>query len=271
MNRRYVTAVRRGRKALGEVSPGKLPPIAAKLVELFDRRAISRAFRRGQEIISEGRPCTSIFLILEGVALRYRVLRDGQRQVLNILIPGDFAGALNCRFEKSIHTVKALTPTVIGTFPLSTLAGLFDSNPQFGTQLLWALFSELAIMSEHLTVIGRRSAQERVAHLLLELFVRFQSIGLADGDSFLLPLTQEMIGDALGLSVPYVNRLLQQLREDGLVDVEDKVVTIKDINALSSVADFDHSYLMPIQLATLFADRGVPPRMPAATGTWTAQ
>ena len=97
--------------------------------------------------------------------------------------------------------------------------------------------------AEHLIDVGRRSAVERVAHFLLELLTRLQVIGLADECSFRMPLTQKVIGDALGLSVPHVNRTLRQLRDDQLVSIEEHVVIIKDVEALSAIADFERSYL----------------------------
>ena len=102
--------------------------------------------------------------------------------------------------------------------------------------------------AEHLIDVGRRSALERVAHFLLELLTRLKIIGLADERSFRMPLTQELIADALGLSVPHVNRTLRQLREDELVSIEGSVVIIKNVEALSALADFEKSYLDQFRL-----------------------
>lgn len=96
--------------------------------------------------------------------------------------------------------------------------------------------------AEHLTSVGRRSAIERVAHFLLELQARFEVIGLTDGNSYPMPLTQELISDALGLSVPHVNRTLRQLREDGLLAIEGHRVVLSDRDALCALADFERGY-----------------------------
>jgi CRP-like cAMP-binding protein len=106
--------------------------------------------------------------------------------------------------------------------------------------------------AEHLIDVGRRSALERVAHFLLELLTRLQVIGLADERSYQMPLTQELIGDALGLSVPHVSRTLKQLREEDLVAIEGQQVIIKDVGALSRLADFERAYLSRFQLSELF-------------------
>ena len=216
----------------------------------------SRTLRPGQEIISEGKPCRSVFLITEGIVIRYRILRDGQRQILNFLLPGDFAGLTSCRFESALYSIKALTHATISPIPLAKLIENFGSHPRLAAKLFWSLSVESAILAEHLIAVGRRSAIERVAHLLLELFSRLRLAGLADKRSFRMPLTQEMIGDALGLSVPYVNRVLRDLRDDGLVTIKDQLVVIDNLEELSAMADFDASYLKPLSIAELLTEPG---------------
>jgi CRP-like cAMP-binding protein len=216
-----------------------LPQVAAEATVLLGLKAVSRIVHSGQEIVSEGKRCTSVFLITERIAIRYRILRDGQRQILNFVIPGDFAGGRSCFFPTALYSVKALTHAEISPIPVPKWIGLFESHPRLATKLFRSFASEAAILAEHLITIGRRSALERAAHLLLELLIRLQLVGLADERSYRLPLTQETIGDALGLSIPYVNRVLQQLRHDGLVTIKDQLVVIENMEELSAVADFD--------------------------------
>lgn len=226
-----------------------LPLLTRELAALLDLKAVSRAVRPGQEIISEGRRCSAIFLITEGIAIRYRILRDGQRQILNVLLPGDFAGTVSCRFEAALYSIKILTGAVISPIPLPKLIGLFDSHPELTAKLFWSFSVEATMLAEHLIAVGRRPAIERVAHFLLELLVRLQAIGLADECSYRLPLTQEMMGDALGLSIPYVNRVLHQLRDDGLVRITRQRVFIDNIEELAALADFKNTYLQPLSIA----------------------
>jgi CRP-like cAMP-binding protein len=235
--------------------PPFLPPAAAETADLLDLKSVARMIRPGQEIVSEGRRCSAIFLITEGIAIRYRILREGQRQILNFLLPGDFAGVASCRFDSALYSIKPLTHAAIAPIPLPRLIGLFDSHPRLVAKLFWSLSADSMIMAEHLITVGRRSAPERIAHFLLELFYRLQHIGMADERSFRLPLTQEMISDALGLSIPYVNRVLRQLRDDGLVRIKDQVVAIDDIDGLSDLADFEGSYLEPLSITDLLAGR----------------
>jgi len=233
-----------------------LPLVAEKVALLLDLKAVSRTIRSGQEIISEGRPCTAVFLITEGIAIRYRILRDGQRQILNFVLPGDFAGVTSCRFDNALYSIKTLTHAAISPIPLAKLIGLCDSHPRAAARLFWSFASEAAVLAEHLIAIGRRAAPERVAHLLLELFTRLQRIGLADERSYRMPLTQELISDALGLSIPYVNRVLHQLRDDGLVRIKDQRVVIEDMERLAALADFEHTYLKPLSLADFITEHG---------------
>jgi len=107
--------------------------------------------------------------------------------------------------------------------------------------------------AEHLITVGRRTALERVAHFLLELLTRMQNISLADERSFCLPLTQGLIADALGLSIPYVNQVLRQLRDDDLVRIKDKHIVIRDVDALSAFVDFKPNYLKPLSIIDLLA------------------
>jgi CRP-like cAMP-binding protein len=218
-----------------------LSPAEAEVLE--DLQSTIRIVRHSREIISQGRRYDGLLMMVEGVAVRYRILRDGRRQVLNIALPGDLIGFPACFFERAPYAISALTDTVMGCIAFRALAGLFEGHPRLAAALFWSFSSEAAIYIEHLTDVGRRTALERVAHFLLELRVRFRGIGLGDARSFPMPLTQELLADALGLSVPHVNRTLRQLRDDDLVRIEAHRVIVNDVDALSALADFDGSYL----------------------------
>lgn len=231
-----------------ELTPS-LPLVSQEAVKLFDLNAVSQKVRSGQEIISEGRRCPAVFLIIEGVAIRYRMLRDGQRQILNVVLPGDFAGMISCRYEKALYSTRTLTPAVIAPITVQQLVDLFDSHPRLAARLFWNFSCESTILAERLIAVGRRTARARVAHFLLELLVRLRAIGLADERSYRLPLTQEMIGDALGLSIPYLNRVLHELRDEGLVQIRDQFVHIDDVEELTAIADFEHTHFYPAVIA----------------------
>jgi CRP-like cAMP-binding protein len=213
----------------------------------------TRSVSRGREIISEGRKYGEMFLLLEGVAIRYRVLHDGRRQILNITLPGDLIGFPACFFETALYSIAALTDTQIAAIPMPQLLSFFGRSKRIAGILFWLFSCEAAMYAEHLTDLGRRSAVERVAHFLLELLVRLQAVGQADERSYRMPLTQELIGDTLGLSVPHVNRTLRQLRDDGLVAIEGHRVTIKDFEGLAALADFERSYLSRLRISEALA------------------
>jgi CRP-like cAMP-binding protein len=210
---------------------------------LLELQASPRVVQRHRDIITEGRSYGSIFIVIEGNAIRYRILHDGRRQIVNIVLPGDVVGALGYFMESSLYSTKALTEVAVAAVPFVRLNALQETHPRLVTKIFWWLSCESTIYAEHLVDLGRRSALERVAHFLLELLTRLQSIGLADEQSFKIPLTQELLADALGLSIPHVNRVLRRLREDQLVVVEDQRVTVKDMDALAELADFEPSYL----------------------------
>jgi len=222
----------------------QLVPLSQDEIDtLLDLQASPRIVQRHRDIITEGRSYGSIFIIMEGNAIRYRILHDGRRQIVNIVLPGDIVGALGYFMESSLYSTKALTEVAVAAVPFARLNALHETHPRLVTKIFWWFSCESTIYAEHLVDLGRRSALERVAHFLLELLTRLQSIGLADEQSFKIPLTQELLADALGLSIPHVNRVLRRLREDQLVVVEDQRVTVKDMDALAELADFEPSYL----------------------------
>ena len=210
---------------------------------LWELQSTPRTIQRHRDIITEGRNYASLFIIMEGNAIRYRILHDGRRQIVNIVLPGDIVGALGYFLESSLYSTKALTEVQVATIPFTRLNALNETHPKLVTKIFWWFSCESTIYAEHLVDLGRRSALERVAHFLLELLTRLRTVGLADDQSFKIPLTQELIADALGLSIPHVNRVLRRLREDHLVVVEDQRVTVKDIESLSELADFEPGYL----------------------------
>ncbi len=232
---------------------------SAEIEVLEELQSTTRVVRHNREIITQGRRYGGLLVTIEGISVRYRILRDGRRQVLDIALPGDLIGFPACFFDSAPYSISALTDTVLACIPLPVLGSLFKTQPRLATAIFWSFASEAAIYIEHLTDVGRRSALERVAHFLLELLVRFQSIGRGDECSFPMPLTQELLADALGLSVPHVNRTLRQLRDDDLVRIDAHRVIVKDVEALSALADFDRSYLGRFRPVDLFDAAAGPP------------
>jgi CRP-like cAMP-binding protein len=224
-------------------------PLIAKLgrfVDLTDRERsylanAQREFstvRAGADIVTAGQRYRGIYVLNGGLAFRYKILRDGRRQVLNLVLPGDFIGFPGALFEPSLYSISGLGETVVCFISFREIFDLFRRHPRLGGAFFWLVGHEAALFAEHLVGVGRRTAYERVAHLLLEFLVRLQVAGLADERSYVMPMTQELMADSLGLSVPHVNRTLRRLREDGLIAIEGAQLTCLDIPALSQVAEF---------------------------------
>jgi CRP-like cAMP-binding protein len=231
---------------------GRLVPLTPEETELLrELQSAGKPVGRGREIVVEGRRYDGLQTLLTGVALRYRVLHDGRRQILSVVLPGDFIGFPGCFFENALYTIAALSECTVSPVPFTRLLGLFETHPRIGAAIFWSLSCEAAMYAEHLIGVGRRSALERVAHFLLEMLTRLQAIGLADERSFRLPLTQEVFADALGLSVQYVNQTIRQLRQEDLVTIERQQVTIHNFEALTALADFERTYLSRFRIAEL--------------------
>lgn len=208
-----------------------------------------RHVRRRENLVVEGNKSHTVFLLIEGIMMRYRILRDGRRQVGSLIIPGDFAGVPSCFFEGALYSIKAITRSTVAPISIRGLHGLFATHPRLAAKIFWAFSCDTAIYAEHLVVIGRRTALERVAYFLLELLTRLQVAGLADQCSYQLPLSQEMISDAIGLSPGYVNRVMRKIIDEGLVTFRDQKITINDVDALSTLADFKRGYLTPVPIS----------------------
>lgn len=212
--------------------------------EILKRLAsTARPIPRGADIVTQGRKYDSLFVLAEGFALRYRIMPDGRRHVLNISIPGDTIGYPACFFDTALYSVSALSKAVVYTISFDDVSAIFHDHPQLALTLFWSMAREHAVLGEHLADVGWRNAQERLAHFLLEMATRLASVGMSDGTTFDLPLTQAKLADVLGLSIPHVNRMLRRLREDGLIELAGPTVRIVDRAALAALADFNEAYL----------------------------
>jgi CRP-like cAMP-binding protein len=202
-----------------------------------------RQFRKNQDVVIAGRHYGVLFVNHDGWLSRYKILRSGDRQIVDFILPGQIFGLQACLFKASLCSISTVTDAMVSSIPLEVVDDMFDRNPGLAKAVFWSAICETAIVSEHLIDTARRSAYERLSHFLLELFVRLKATGQAHGMSFKMPLTQELIADALGLTTVHVNRTLRSLREDKLIEVDNKSVTILDFDALSLLSDFDNSYL----------------------------
>jgi CRP-like cAMP-binding protein len=192
----------------------------------------------GSAIIAEGASEERLYTLLEGWAFRFKSLPDGRRQILNILVPGDPVGVQAELMAASPHGVEALTDTVLCAFRRDTVWALYRDQPDLAYGFTWLAAHGERLTDDVLLSVGRRSAIERMAMLLVHLYRRAASAGLAGPEGLRFPLTQSHLADALGLSTVHVNRVLQRLRQSGLIRLADGRLEIGDLRALRRVAAY---------------------------------
>lgn len=196
-------------------------------------RGPDRVVQQGDAILGGGRPERGPYTLFAGWAAGVRMLGDGGRQILTIYLPGDFLDFGHLDASDGAHEIVAITPVRLCSFRREELLREFEAHPSLLVSLNRLLRKEEALLVERVTDLGRRSARDRVGRFLLELFDRMRGRNATNGESCALPLTQQHIGDALGLSTEHVNRVLRQLREDQLATVADRVLTIHDRTRLA--------------------------------------
>ena len=186
-------------------------------------------------------------ILLSGWACQHRLLGDGRRQIISFLLPGDIIGSVLHTAMRADTSVVALTPVMAadGRPLMRAVQAAPASMPGLVSALLQIGHMDQARLLDHVVRLGRQTAYERLVHLLLEIHSRLDAIGQVEGDSFVFPLTQENLGDALGLSVVHINRTLQQIRRDRMVEIRGGRVTILQHGAMQAVAGWDPEVQMP--------------------------
>lgn len=218
-------------------------------VSIDEKRVLERAVARidsypaRADVIVEGVPQTESRLQLDGVTCRYKAMRDGRRQIMEINIGGDFVDLHSFTLKKLDHNVGTITRASFAIVPHAALQEITETQPHLA-RLLWLMtMLDAAIHREWVVSAGRRSAIAQMANLFCELFVRAEVVGFTEENSYPLPITQEDMADVCGLTPVHVNRTLQELRASGAVEWQRGTVTIKDWPALQGIAEFDPTYL----------------------------
>ncbi|NNM72733.1 Crp/Fnr family transcriptional regulator [Enterovirga aerilata] len=202
-----------------------------------------RDLRPQQDIVHEGDRPTQSCLVLEGFALRYKLVGGHRRQILAFHIPGEIPDLQSLHLKTMDHSLATLTAARIGFIQHRALHDLMARHPRL-TGVFWReTLIDAAIFREWMVGLGRRRAPARIAHFFCEMFVRLDAIGLAKDRVIRLPVTQEELGDALGLSAVHTNRSLQELRSQNLFTFEGGRLVINDWEGLKRAADFDPLYL----------------------------
>src|ERR1700760_1594308 len=202
-----------------------------------------RNYAAREDVIAQGDKTGSVKLLLEGFACRYKVLEDGRRQVVAYFVPGDLCDLRVFILKRMDHSIGAVTASSVATISPDNVLKLTHNFPSLTRALWWSTLVEEAIAREWIVNVGQRNALERMAHLFCELLYRFRAVGLNDGNSCTLPLTQVELAETLGLSSVHVNRTLQELRRQKLITLENGTLTIQDLDALKEVSFFNPDYL----------------------------
>jgi CRP-like cAMP-binding protein len=227
----------------------KLPEFDRQLVLDLPHRV--RRLDAGSYLVREGDKPTQCMILANGYAFRQKVTGDGSRQILSVCIPGDAVDLQNMFLDVSDHSVQLLTQSRVADVPREAMQELVLTRPAIGTAIIQLTLVEASILREWVVNVGRRDARERIAHILCEFAVRLESRGLADGDGFELPMTQEQLADATGLTSVHVNRVLKGLEADGLISRKRRHIHYSNWRALQDAGDFSRRYLHVSEQDTL--------------------
>jgi CRP-like cAMP-binding protein len=202
-----------------------------------------RPVAAGTELIHERQAGQRAFILQQGWACCYKLLPDGGRQVIDVRMPGDFIGLRSILLRTADHSSEAVTDVVVAEVPAQRMLATFQELPRLGAAILWAASRDEAMVVEHLVGVGRRDALVRTAHFLVELGLRLRLVGVGTDAGFACPLNQYLLADVLGLTAIHVNRVLRQLRVQGLVTFRDGQVVFHDLPRLRSLAEHHGGYL----------------------------
>ena len=206
------------------------------LVQSLKKREIS--LPPGETLIHEGQTDAPLYTMRQGWAFRFKTLSDGRRQILTFLLAGDFIGVQQKMGDAAAHGVTTLTDSVFCVFQRDALWELHRQSPTMGFNITWLTAHEESMVDDALLSVGRRSAEERVATLLILLYKRAAALQADDSAAGVpFPLTQQHIADALGLSLVHTNKTLRKLEQRGLHRIEGGRLYLRDAQALARLAD----------------------------------
>jgi CRP-like cAMP-binding protein len=233
------------------------------LQALLGATSSQRALSAGLSILEERGISDRLYVLTSGWAYRYATTRDGARQILALLLPGDFCNLDALMLARCDYGIRALTSATVSSLPCAQAILLAEQNSDLMQLFLRSIAIENAMLGRWALYLGRKSSQARLAHLLCEVAVRLDAVA-DDSCIFELPLTQEQIADVLGLTSVHVNRTLQGLRSLGLVQAHGRFITIPSLAALSKVGEFDADYLHRAAVTTLDGQEPSSMNFPAA-------
>jgi len=193
----------------------------------------------GTTLFMQGTNSAHLYTLLSGWAFRYTTLPDGRRQILNFAFPGEFLGLQGTVINEMQHSVEVLTQSILCVFPRDKLWELYTRYPSLAFDITWLAAREEQLLDEHLLSVGRRSALERTAYILLHLYCRAEDVGLAKDRKVLFPFTQQHIADTLGMSLVHANKTLRRLYNMKVLRWQDRIFEILDWDRLAEIALYE--------------------------------
>jgi CRP-like cAMP-binding protein len=203
----------------------------------------TRVLEAGSYIIREADPPRECGVLVSGFAYRQKLTGDGARQIIAIAVPGNALDFQNLFLNVADHNVQMLTRGTVAFISREQIQDLAFRNPSIGHAILVKMLVEAAIYREWTLNVGRRDARTRLAHILCELGTRLHALGLVEDYGYHLPMTQEELADAVGLTPVHVNRTLKALEAEGLIVRDRRRVSFPDWERLREVGDFNSRYL----------------------------
>ena len=210
----------------------------AERAALISLEESPRKVKRGMVIQRVNEPVTELFVLREGRIMSFVILPDGSRQILRIYFPGDFVGLGSVTFDKAPESLVALSDAVVCPFDKPSLRRLLEKQPRVAALLFLLANAERVAMTDRLASLGRTTARARVASFLLDIFDRLRATDASISDSFDLKLTQEEIGDSIGLTSVHVNRMVRQMELEGLISRASGRVTLHDVARLKEIGHY---------------------------------
>ena len=203
----------------------------------------TRSVLPNRYLVREGDMVSECCVLLDGYACRHKVAANGARQIVSFHIPGDILDLQHLLLARADHDVQTITAAKLAWVPIEEIRTLAREHPALGEALWRDSLIDASIFREWVLNVGRRSAKARIAHMLCEFAVRREAAGLGPAERFELPMTQEQIADATGLTPVHVNRMLAELTAEGLIGRQGRRVEISDWPSLRHAADFNPAYL----------------------------
>lgn len=215
-----------------------------EIKELGRVRRPNQTIEAGTTLCHEGTEAHEMFTLYDGWAIKYRILETGKRQIVSVALPGDLIGEYAENWSMWQYSVDAISRATLCTLNRALLVSFRRQHPHLADATINLARVDERIVSEHLLSVARRSARDALIHLLLEVFVRLRRrTPIPPSSTYFVPLTQEHIGDMIGLSTEYVNRLLAEIRAEGLMTLQGKRLIVPDFLRAAESVGFDPSFL----------------------------